>query len=231
MEYIWSTLLEDIVASQSSVENFGPSRWNVSSESEFGPGSKGGSDSEVDSDDEGNLDSAKEPDIEEELDKEWETEWNEMLSKHNLEWKNEWQEPISKGTLPTGQDLQLSEALFQLSMIFWTLQCRTGNIAASMLVHFTAVRSIHRHSLAYKSAHNYTPDLSKLVWIGRLLFLEYALPIHPYKTLRFPWPARDTYPDQASWLNEIRVKYLLRGGFSPMNLFRYLPQHIRHKDQ
>jgi hypothetical protein len=143
MEYIWSTLLEDIVASQSSVETFGTSRCDVSSESEFGPGSKGGSDSEVDSDDEGNLDSAEEPDIEEESDEEWETESNEMLSKHNLEWKNEWQEPISKGTLPTGQDLQLSEALFQLSMIFWTFQCRTGNMAASMLVNFTAIRIKH----------------------------------------------------------------------------------------
>jgi hypothetical protein len=65
--------------------------------------------------------------------------------------------------------------------------------------------------------NNYTPQLARLVWIGRLLFLEYALPIHPYRTLLIPWPARDTYPDQASRLNDIRVKYLLRGGFSPMS--------------
>jgi hypothetical protein len=112
MEYIWSTLLEDMVASQSKVETLGNSGWDVLSESEFGPGSEGGSDSEVDSDDEGNLDSAEESDIEEESDEEWETESNEMLPKHNREWKNECQEPILKGTLPSGQDLQLLEALF-----------------------------------------------------------------------------------------------------------------------
>jgi hypothetical protein len=90
-------------------------------------------------------------------------------------------------------------------------------MTASIIIHFTAVRRIHRHSLAYKSAYNYTPDLSKLVWIGRLLFLEYALPLHAYKTLKWPWPARDTHPDQASRLEEIRMKYLLRGAFSPMS--------------
>ncbi|KAH8652597.1 hypothetical protein BGZ60DRAFT_419907 [Tricladium varicosporioides] len=75
-------------------------------------------------------------------------------------------------------------------------------MAASLLVHFTAVRGIHRPSLAYKSVYNYTPDLSKLVWVSRLLFLEYALPIHAYKTLRFPWPAR--MPTQTKLLGSMR---------------------------
>jgi hypothetical protein len=44
-------------------------------------------------------------------------------------------------------------------------------MTASIIIHFTAVRGIHRHSLAYKSAYNYTPDLSKLVWIEYFLNL------------------------------------------------------------
>lgn len=116
-----------------------------------------------------------------------------------------------------GEDLRLSEALFQLTMAFWTFLDRSGDMTASVLVHFTAVRGIHRQSLAYKSAYNYTPDLSKLIWIGRLLFLEYALPLKTYKTLAYPWPLRDRYPDQAGRLEEIRTKYLLRGAFSPMS--------------
>lgn len=90
-------------------------------------------------------------------------------------------------------------------------------MTASVLIHYTAIRGIHRQSLAYKTAYNYTPDLSKLIWIGRLLFLEYALPLRPYKTLCYPWPSRDTYPDPASRLDDIRIKYLLRGAFSPMS--------------
>ena len=95
-------------------------------ESEFGPGSEGWSGSEVDSDDEGSLDSVEESnieedsDIEKESDEEWERESNETLPNHNREWKNACQEPISTVTIPIRQDLQLSEALFQLSMIFWT---------------------------------------------------------------------------------------------------------------
>jgi hypothetical protein len=90
-------------------------------------------------------------------------------------------------------------------------------MTASVLMHFIAIRGIHRQSLAYKSAYNYTPDLSKLIWIGRLFFLEYALPVRTYKTLVYPWPSRDNYPDQAGRLEEIRTKYLLRGAFSPMS--------------
>jgi hypothetical protein len=118
-----------------------------------------------------------------------------------------------------GKDLRLPEALFQLTMAFWTFLERSGNMKVSALVNFAAIRGIHRQSLAYKSAYNYTPDLSKLIWIGRLLFLEYALPIRTYDTLAYPWPSRDSYPDQARRLEEIRTKYLIRGAFSTMSEF------------
>jgi hypothetical protein len=109
----------------------------------------------------------------------------------------------------------LAEAVFQLSMAFWTFQSTTGDLAPSVLVHFTSVLGIHRHSLAFKSAYSYTSTLSALIWVGRLLFLEYALPSLPYKTLVYPWPARDEYPDQTQRLEQIRSKYLFRGGFHP----------------
>jgi len=90
-------------------------------------------------------------------------------------------------------------------------------MTALVLVYFIAVRGIHRQLLAYKLAYNYMLDLSKLIWIGRLLFLEYALPLLTYETLVYPWPLRDTYPNQAGPLEEIWTKYLLRGAFSPMS--------------
>jgi hypothetical protein len=87
-------------------------------------------------------------------------------------------------TLPSRAMLNLSEALFQLSMMFWTHQGPAGDMTSSILVHFTAVLGIHRHSLAYRSAYNLTSGFAYLMWIGRLLFLEYALPLYTYATLR-----------------------------------------------
>ncbi|KAM6513550.1 hypothetical protein FALCPG4_015947 [Fusarium falciforme] len=68
---------------------------------------------------------------------------------------------ISRGTR-----LKLSEALFQLSMMFWTHQCQAGLMASSALIHITAVIGIHPRSLAYRSAYSSTPGFAALVWIG-----------------------------------------------------------------
>lgn len=80
-------------------------------------------------------------------------------------------------------------------MTFWTLRSPTRDLSASTLIHFTSVLGIHRHALSYRSAYSYTPVLSALIWIGQLLFLEYALPLRAYQTLAWPWPSRDNYPD------------------------------------
>jgi hypothetical protein len=89
----------------------------------------------------------------------------------------------SSFTLPSRSRLKLSEALFQLSMMFWTYQDPAGDMASSAVIHFTAVLGVHRRSLAYRSAYNLTSGFASLMWIGRLLFLEYALPLYTYATL------------------------------------------------
>jgi hypothetical protein len=89
-------------------------------------------------------------------------------------------------TLLSRPMLKLSEALFQLSMMFWTHQNLVRDMTSSILVHFTAVLTIYRHSLAYRSAYNSTSGFAHLMWIGRLLFLEYALPLYTYTTSPIP---------------------------------------------
>ncbi|KAH7111678.1 hypothetical protein B0J13DRAFT_659885, partial [Dactylonectria estremocensis] len=111
--------------------------------------------------------------------------------------------------------LHLSEAIFQLSMMFWTHRDPAGDMSSSVLIHYTAVMGIQRDSLAYYSAYNSTPKLAALMWVGRLLFLEYALPVYTYDTLAFPWPCRTSYLSQPDRLDSIRRKYLLRGGYTP----------------
>ncbi|KAH6977630.1 hypothetical protein EDB80DRAFT_738121 [Ilyonectria destructans] len=85
--------------------------------------------------------------------------------------------------LPQGIRLELLEALLQLLMMFWTYQSQDEAMTCSTIVHFVAVLGIHLLSLAYRNAYDYTPDLAALVWVGRLLFLEYSLPRFSYDTL------------------------------------------------
>lgn len=54
-----------------------------------------------------------------------------------------------------------------------------------------------------------------MIWISRLLFLEYALPVYSYSTLVYKWPCRDHYPSQPDRLDAIRKKYLIRGCYTP----------------
>lgn len=118
--------------------------------------------------------------------------------------------------LPRGFRLELSEALLQLSMMFWTYQSQDGTMASSTIVHFAAVLGIHPSSLAYRSAYDYTPDLAALVWVGRLLFLEYSLPRFSYDILVYRWPCRAEYPSRPERLEAIRTQYMLRGCYSPL---------------
>jgi hypothetical protein len=127
----------------------------------------------------------------------------------------------SSATSPSGL-----EALFQLLAMFWTDVSTNGPVEGKAIVHFSGVLGIHPHELAFRTAYDYTPYLSALIWIGRLVILEYALPLREYGTLKVPWPARATYQDQGRRLcAEIRPKYLQRGSFSPMG---YLIERLQH---
>ncbi|KAF4414667.1 hypothetical protein FACUT_14076 [Fusarium acutatum] len=118
-------------------------------------------------------------------------------------------------SLPSGLWLHLSEAIFQLSRIFWTYQEPTRDMFASAIIHSTAVLGIHGPSLAFHLAYGSSSRLAALMWIGRLLFLEYAVPIYAYNSLDFAWPCRKAYLSQTDRISFIRCKYLLRGCYTP----------------
>jgi hypothetical protein len=63
------------------------------------------------------------------------------------------------------------------------------------IVHFSGVLGIHPRELMYRSAYDYTPYLSALIWIGRLVILEYGLPLRSYTCLPMVWPDRTAYSD------------------------------------
>ncbi|KAJ9413224.1 hypothetical protein FOXG_15161 [Fusarium oxysporum f. sp. lycopersici 4287] len=121
----------------------------------------------------------------------------------------------SEFLLPSRPWLELSEALFQLSMMFWTHQDPAGDMSSSVIIYYTAVMGIQRQSMSYYPAHNSTGGLAALMWVGRALFLEYALPLYSYTTLAYHWPSRDQYHSQPERLEAIRQRYLVRGCYTP----------------
>ena len=89
-------------------------------------------------------------------------------------------------------------------------------MTSSTIVHFAAVLGVHQSSLAYRNAYDYATDLAALLWICRLLFLEYSLPRLSYDTLVYRWPCRAEYLKHRERLEAIRTKYMLRGCYSPL---------------
>jgi hypothetical protein len=129
-------------------------------------------------------------------------------------------------TKESTSSLRISETVFQLLVMFWTDLSTDGVLESKAIVHFSGVLGIHPYKSAYRTAYDYTPYLSALLWVGRLLILEYALPLRAYTTLDVPWPARAAYADQGKRLcAEVRPNYLQRGSLSPMG---YLIERLQH---
>jgi hypothetical protein len=101
------------------------------------------------------------------------------------------------------------EDLFQLLVMFWTDLSHDGHMNRSAIMHFSGVLGIYPTELCFRKSYDYTLFISALLWVGRLIILEYALPLAPYNHLKVPWPERTAYGDQAQRLREhIRPKYL-----------------------
>lgn len=88
-------------------------------------------------------------------------------------------------------------------------------MSASIIIQYAAVLGIQGSSLAFHPAHSSSPRLAALIWIGRLLFLEYAVPVYAYNTLDIVWPSRTAYPSQPDRISSISCKYLLWGCYTP----------------
>jgi Chromo (CHRromatin Organisation MOdifier) domain len=120
----------------------------------------------------------------------------------------------------------LLENLFQLIAMFWTDLREDGALESSAIANFSGVLGLHPRELVYRRAYDYTPYLSALIWVGRLVLLEYSLPLRPYSYLKLPWPARTSYPDQGRRLrDQLRPKYLQRGSLAPIG---YLIERLQH---
>lgn len=108
------------------------------------------------------------------------------------------------------------ETIFRPLVLFWTDTSINGDPGTKAVIHFSGVLGVHPYKLTLRTAYDYTPYLSALIWVGRLVTLEYAL------------QPRSTYPDQGSrLLREFRPRYLQRGTFAPLGYFIDRLEHGR----
>lgn len=129
----------------------------------------------------------------------WEGDVNDNSAEENA--------PI-KGSLD-----ELLEFLFGLSLALCTEPLTVGQPSSTMLIYYSGVLGFSPSSRAFLSAKSYTPYLSGLIYIQRLLFLELALPLRAYPSLKIS--CRPRY-EQLKRLESIRTRYMVVGSQSPL---------------
>lgn len=85
-----------------------------------------------------------------------------------------------------------------------------------MLVYFSGILGFSKTSNRFLPARSYTPYLSGLIYIQRLLFLERALPFRSYPTLGIDHRPRTKQLDR---LKKIRERYMVVGSQSAFEEF------------
>ncbi|RSL44777.1 hypothetical protein CEP54_014543 [Fusarium duplospermum] len=115
------------------------------------------------------------------------------------------------GSTATSID-EFLELLFQLSFELSTEPFQNGHADSALLVYFSGVLGFSSDCRRFQLAREYCPYLSGLIWIQRLIFLEYALPLYPYPTIGIQ--QRPYMPMQR--LNDVRQKYMVSGSLSPL---------------
>ncbi len=118
---------------------------------------------------------------------------------------------------------ELVERICELSCAFLTTRSREADHCHYHypLLYFVGVLGIHPYNLAYRTAYQFTPTLAGLVWVGRLLLLEHALPLVPYPTI--PWAAGSTRTNPTAYFRKVHARYLCRDSVTAMShLFRLL---------
>jgi Orsellinic acid/F9775 biosynthesis cluster protein D len=119
---------------------------------------------------------------------------------------------------------RISELVFRLSISFATEEFIDGQPHSSLLVYFSGILGLLPDGKAFRRAKDYTPSLSGLIYIQRLLFLEYALPHKGYKHITLGERPRQ---DHLGRLNKVRLQYMVQGCLSPLGEFQSLRDYGR----
>jgi hypothetical protein len=118
-----------------------------------------------------------------------------------------------------GAEDALLELAFQLSIDFSIEPFIDGQPSSSLLVFFSGILGFSADARTFLPAKQFTTCLSGLIYVQRLLFLEYALPYKAYTYLRIP---RRSWFRQHKKLNSIRESYMIAGSPTPLEEWQNL---------
>ncbi|KAM0293750.1 hypothetical protein ACHAPM_011491 [Fusarium culmorum] len=110
----------------------------------------------------------------------------------------------------------LAELVFGLSLALCTEKLTDGQPSSTVLVYFSGILAFSEVTNSFLNARAYTPYLSGLIYIQRLLFLERALPLRPYGFLRIERRPRFK---QLGRLKQVHRRYMVMGSQSSFEEF------------
>lgn len=111
---------------------------------------------------------------------------------------------------------EVLELLFGLMIQFSTEEIMDGRPASALLVYFSGVLGFSTDCAGFLPARSYTSHLAGLIYVQRLLFLEFALPAREYPLLGV---AQRPRTNQVARLQVVRQKYSVLGAQSPFEEF------------
>jgi hypothetical protein len=110
----------------------------------------------------------------------------------------------------------LAELVFRLSIFFTREEFIDGDPGSSLLVYFSGALGIREDGLTFRRAKEFTPIVAGLIYVQRLLFLEYALPHRNYVHVGYERRPKRNHLER---LNLVRLRYMVLGSMSPLGEF------------
>ena len=108
--------------------------------------------------------------------------------------------------VPDEKETELTELMFELSILFASDEFEDGQPRSSLLVYFSGVLELSDDGLTYRRAKHFTMRLSGLIYVLRLPFLEYAVPYREHTHLGIDRRPRHNHLER---LNVIRHRFML----------------------
>jgi hypothetical protein len=114
---------------------------------------------------------------------------------------------------------ELLELILQLSITFSTEEFLDGQPSSNLLVYFSGILGFSADARSFLPAKRFTPHLSALIYVQRLLFLEYTLPYRAYPFIGIAKRARLRQHDR---FEAMRIRYMTTGAPSGLEEFQSL---------
>jgi hypothetical protein len=113
----------------------------------------------------------------------------------------------------TEKDEGLGEVLMHFCWMVLNHNMERETVYRPPLMHFLAVMGIDTGAERLRHSFVYTPYLAGVLWVSRLLILEYALPLRAWPVSKVV--AREDVASVRARVREVREKRLCEGSFSP----------------